>query len=256
MNKIALVTGSSKGIGSAIAVELAKNGFDIIVHYNSHKDEAELTMQEIIKTGKKAHLVNADLTKEEEVKKMFEAVKKITPKLDLLVNNAGTDRAKLFEDYTINDMHDILYSNLWSTILVTKIFLPIIKNSTEGQIFNISSRLGKEKTIKTASVYGAAKAGIIKLTQALALELSVYKIRVNCVAPGLTKTDLTNDIFLQDLGSQDKADKMWALRGSENPSGRVAMPEDIANTVSFLASDKANYINGETIGVNGGSVLV
>ena len=145
MNKIALVTGSSKGIGSAIAVELAKNGFDIIVHYNSHKDEAELTMQEIIKTGKKAHLVNADLTKEEEVKKMFEAVKKITPKLDLLVNNAGTDRAKLFEDYTINDMHDILYSNLWSTILVTKIFLPIIKNSTEGQIINISSRLGKRK---------------------------------------------------------------------------------------------------------------
>jgi 3-oxoacyl-[acyl-carrier protein] reductase len=143
-----------------------------------------------------------------------------------------------------------------TSIIATKLLLPLIKNSPNGQIINISSRLGKEKTIKSASVYGAAKAGINKLTQALALELSKYKIRVNCVAPGLTKTDLTNSIFVKEEGSQEKADIKWAERASENPSGRVGEPEDVANLVSFLASEKANYINGEIIGVNGGSILV
>lgn len=115
--------------------------------------------------------------------------------------------------------------------------------------------MGKEKTIKTISVYGPATADVIKFTQCMALELADYRIRVNCVAPGLTNTDLTRDLFIRDEGSKEKADELWKIMADKNPSGRVAEPEDIANVVSFLVSAKANYINGETIGVNGGSNL-
>lgn len=256
MSQIALVTGSSRGIGAAIAIELAKDGYDVIVHYKKSKEEAEKIARNIDSIGQKSYVIQGDVTKQSDVEKMFLEVSKFTKKLDLLVNNAGFDHGYMFDDFTIEQMREVLDSCLWSTILVTKIFLPIVKKAEKGQIVNISSRLGKEKTIKTASVYGAAKAGVIKLTQVLALEFSDYKIRVNCVAPGLTKTDLTDSTFLRDSGSKEEADKIWDNAAKSNPSGRVGIPQDIANTVSFLASSKAEYINGETIGVNGGSILV
>lgn len=159
MNKIVLVTGSSRGIGKAIALTLAKDGYDVIIQYNN-REKAEEVKQEIEK---------------------------------------------------------------------------------------LASRMGNEKTIEGISVYGPSEAGVIKFSKCCALEFAPFKIRVNTISPGLTNTDLTKD-WIEELGGKDAV-------GSKIPSGRVAEPQDIANVVSFLASDKASYINGENIGVNGGSVL-
>ena len=254
-NKIALVTGSSRGIGRAIALQLANDGYDIIAHYNKSTKEVEELKSEIEKLGRKCNIIAADLTKDKEVEEMFSTLSGKFDSLDLLVNSAGFDYAKLFEDYTLEEMRYVLDAVLWSKITVTKLALPLLKKSSKASIVNIASRMGKEKTIKTISIYGPAEAGVIKFTQCCALEFADYKIRVNAVAPGLTRTDLTNDLFIREEGNQEKADLVWDEMAKKNPSHRVGQPQDIANAVSFLASDKASYINGETIGVNGGSNL-
>jgi 3-oxoacyl-[acyl-carrier protein] reductase len=252
---LALVTGSSRGIGKAIALQLANDGFDIIIHYNKSTKDAQSVKNEIESLGRECLILKADLTKDDEIELMFDEVGRHYEILDLVVNNAGYDYGYLFEDYTIEQMRYVLDIVLWSKMLVTKLALPFLKKSSNSSIINIASRMGKEKTIKTISVYGPAEAGVIKFTQCCALEFSDYKIRVNCVAPGLTKTDLPNDLFLRETNNQKETDKIWQLMAKNNPSGRVGEPQDIANAVSFLASNKASYINGETIGVNGGSNL-
>jgi len=253
--KYALVTGASKGMGRAIALQLAKDGYDVICHYNKSKAKAEALQHEIESLNRSCVLVNADVTKDDQVKAMFQKISSKVGSLDLLVNNAGFDHGFLFEDYTFEQMRYVLDIVLWSKITVTKFALPLLKKSKGACVINIASRMGKEKTVKTVSIYGPAQAGVIKFTQCCALEFADYKIRVNCVAPGLTHTDLTNNIFIRDAGNQENANKLWDEMAKRNPSGRVAEPQDIANAVSFLASDKASYINGETIGVNGGSNL-
>jgi 3-oxoacyl-[acyl-carrier protein] reductase len=254
-NKYALITGSAKGIGRAVALELAKDGFDIIVHYNKSKDKAEELKGQIEKLKRNCILISADLTKDNEVKEMFEKLSGQTESLNLLVNNAGYDYGYLLEDYTLEQMRYILDIVLWAKMTVTKFALPLLKRSKNASIINIASRMGTEKTIKTISVYGPAEAGVIKFTQCCALEFADYKIRVNCVAPGLTYTDLSNELFVRDEGSIEKAEKIWQEMAKINPSGRVGQPQDVANVISFLASKKAEYINGETIEVNGGSNL-
>lgn len=255
MSKTALVTGASRGIGRATAIQLATDGYDIILHYNKSHEEAKLAQTEIEKLGVKCTLISADLTDDSAVAKIFATISRDFQSIDLLVNNAGYDYGHLFEDYTLEQMRHILDIVLLAKMTVTKFALPLLKNSPQASIINIASRMGKEKTIKGVSIYGAAEAGVIKFTQCCALEFAEYKIRVNCVAPGLTDTDLTRNMFIRDEGSVEKADELWNLLAEKNPSGRVGQPQDIANLISFLASDKANYINGETIGVNGGSNL-
>lgn len=254
--KFALVTGASRGIGEAIALTLADDGYSVIVHYNHNKEKAEEVVKKITGKGIDAFSVQANLAKPEQIEKMLQEISKKTEIIDLLVNNAGMDYAKMIEDYKIEEMKEVIDANLTGTMILTKLALPFLKKSAKASIINISSRMGGPKTIPTVGAYGPAKAGIIKFTQCCALEFAPYKIRANCVAPGLTYTDMNIDFFLMRAGgNKEKAEKAWAEMAEKNPSHRVGQPQDIANVVSFLASDKSNYINGETIGVNGGSML-
>lgn len=245
--KTALVTGSSRSIGKAIALQLAHDGYNIFVHYKKENNKALQTQAEIEKLGQKAYLVQADVTADNDLKKMFEEINKITDTLDVVVNNVGFDYAYMIEDYTLEQINYMINVNLISKMMITKYALPFLMKSKTPTIINIASRMGKEKTIETVGAYAPAEAGIIKFTQCCALEFSKYSIRVNCVAPGLTRTGLTENIF--------KTEGEWEAFSKKNPSHRVGMPQDVANVVSFLASDKSSYINGETLGVNGGSNL-
>lgn len=247
MAKIALVTGSSKGIGKAIALTLSKGGFDVIIHCQNSKQQAEETIQKIKDKKRKAFLVYGDVSKENEVKKMFKNISKFTQKLDLVVNNAGFDYGYLIEDFTLSQIKEVIDTNLIGKIAVTKYALPFLKKSKNPSIVNISSRMGGPTTIETIGAYGPASAGIIKFTQCCALEFKKYKIRVNTIAPGLTDTELNRKIYPDN--------NWWNLKAKNNPRGRYAQPQDIANVVSFVASEKADYINGETILVTGGSEL-
>jgi 3-oxoacyl-[acyl-carrier protein] reductase len=255
--KLALVTGASRGIGKAIALTLASDGYSIIVHYNNNQEKAEEVVNEIKQKGVDAFSIQGNLSIPEQIEKMFRDINEKTEVLDLLVNNAGMDHAKMIEDYSIKEMKEVIDSNLTGTMIVTKIALPFLKKSKKASIINISSRMGGPKTIETIGAYGPAKAGVIKFTQCCALEFAPYKIRVNCVAPGLTYTDMNIDFFLMRAGGDKvQAEKDWEEMAKKNPSGRVGQPQDIANVVSFLASEKSEYINSETIGVNGGSNLI
>lgn len=246
-HKIALVTGSARGIGRAIAETLSADGYEVIVHCLNSTKLAEEVVGKINEKGGKAYLVTGDISTESGVKSIFEQITKITNKLDLLVNNAAIDYGLLIENYDFEKMRKVIDVTLLGTMVMTLFALPFLKKGAKPSIVNISSRMGKEKTIKTIGAYGPAKAGVNKFTQCCALEFAPYKIRVNCVAPGLTDTILSRTI------SPDQG--FWDKQAELNPRGRVGQPQDIANTVSFLASDKADYINGETVGVNGGSTL-
>jgi len=256
MEKFALVTGSSRGIGKATALQLAQDGYDIIVHCKDSLELAEEVATQIRNLGRQAYVLTADLTKEAEVVQLVEKLGQITNKLGLLVNNAGFDHGYLFEDYTLQQMREVLDAVLWSKVMLTKTILPLLKNAGNAQIINIASRMGREKTIKTIAIYGPAMAGVIKFTQCMALELADYKIRVNCVAPGLIRTGLNEKMFIRDQGSIEAAEKLWQEMAESNPSKRVGKPEDVANLVSFLASAKSEYINGEILSINGGSNLI
>ena len=246
MKRIALVTGSSRGIGKATAITLAKDGFDVIVNYKKDVKSAELVAKEIKNIGQESFTVQADLSKDNEIEAMFKEIGGKIDHLDLVVNNAGYDYAKTIEDYSMVEMRYIVDLVLIAKFAVTKFALPLLKKSSKASIINIASRMGKEKTIETIGAYGPAEAGVIKFTQCCALEFAKYNIRVNCVAPGLTRTDLTEGLF---------DDETFEAIGKTNPSHRVGKPQDIANVISFLASPQSEYINGETIGVNGGSNL-
>ena len=244
-----MVTGASRGIGRAIALTLATDGFNIFVNYRSSKEKAEEVASEIKALGREAYLIQADVTKQSDVVGMFAELKKVTEELNVLVNSAGFDYGYTIEEYTMEQMRYVIDSVLLSKIAVTKSALPFLKNAPYPSIINIASRMGGPKTIAGVAPYAAGEAGVIKFTQCCALEFKDYRIRVNCIAPGLTDTDLNRIQMKLDQNFLDAAAK-------SNPSGRIGRPQDIANVVSFLVSEKASYINGETIGVNGGSVLV
>lgn len=245
-NRVVLVTGGSRGIGRAIAITLAKDGYDVVVNYRANRRTAIEVVGLIRRLGRKAWAIRADVGRERQVERLFREIQRRVGRLDVVVNNAGYDYAKLIEEYSMREMRRVVDILLIARMQITKLALPLLKQSTEANIVHITSRMGKEKTIATIGAYGPAEAGIMKFAQCCALEFAPYKIRVNCVAPGMTKTELAIQTYGQKVIGA-------AARG--NPSGRIAEPKDIANVVSFLVSDKASYINGETIGVNGGSNL-
>jgi len=219
----------------------------VFVHYHRDYKAAEQTANEIKKLGKKCSLLQGDVSSQFDVEEMFHQIAKVTDRLDLLVNNAGTDYDFKLEEYELAKMKRVLDVNLWGTILVSKLAIPFLKKSGSGVIINIASRMGIGKVIEGVGAYAPSKAGVIRFTKCCALELAKSKIRANAVCPGLTETELTRTFFPDD--------GFWKQAAQENLAGRVGKPEDVAHLVAFLASDKASYINGETIGVNGGSNL-
>ncbi|MBT7706686.1 SDR family oxidoreductase [archaeon] len=244
-NRTALVTGASSGIGREIAIQLAKNGIDVCINYSNSKEKAEAVVEEIKKSGGNAVSFPADVSREDDVQALFEFIRVEFKGLDILINNAGIGNLKLMEDQDYNEWKQVVEINLGGKFLCAKYATPLLKKSKSPQIINIASRLAT-KPMERASAYGPSASGIVMLTRVLALELSKYNIQVNSISPGLIRTPLT--------------EKEWSVKdfseyAKNNPSGRIGETIDVANAILFLISDKASYINGENININGGSLL-
>lgn len=240
-DKIALVTGASRGIGKAIALSFSREGAFVIINYNGNKEKAEEVKNEILKSGGKAEIYQCNVAAAEEVKEMIDNIIKTYGKLDILVNNAGITKDGLIMKMSENDFDDVIDINLKGTFLCTKRAARQMMKQRSGRIINMSSVVGVMGNAGQVN-YSASKAGIIGLTKSMAKEIGSRGVTVNAVAPGYIDTDMTNEL------SDSVKEKI--LEGV--PLKRMGKPEDIAEACTFLASDKASYITGQVIGINGG----
>jgi 3-oxoacyl-[acyl-carrier protein] reductase len=236
----ALVTGGSRGIGRAICQQLAQQGAEIILHYNSNLAAAEETAASI---RGEVSLVQADLSSIDEIEKMFEELRGI--RLDFLVNNAGIWRNTPMGSATAAGVDEMLDTNLRGPFWVTQCALPLMKDG--GRIVNLSSVAGRIGVAGGRSLYGATKAAIDSLTRSWALELAPRKILVNSVAPGYITTEMTEEFF------SDPAMLESAIR--RQPMGKIGTPEEVADVVVFLCSEGARFVTGQSINVSGGSII-
>ncbi|MBE5820322.1 MAG: SDR family oxidoreductase [Clostridiales bacterium] len=240
-DKIVLVTGGTSGIGREIAKQLLEKGCKVIINYGHNEELFEETKNEFIDYIENIKFIKADISNENEVIKMFEQI----DSLDYLVNNAGTNIDGFIEHFEVDDFKKVVNVNLIGKFICTKYAIPLLKNSKTPSIVNIASRLGVKSCIE-ASAYCAAEAGIINFTETCALEFSKYGIRVNAISPGLTKTPLA----LKGWSEEERK-----RQEENNPLKRLGETADIANTVLFLLSDRAGYINGQNIIIDGGAIL-
>ena len=238
-NKIALVTGASRGIGKAIAIEFAKQGADVIVNYSKDEKGALEVVGEIKNLGRKSLAVRTDVSDFDEVNKMFGIVRKEFGKLDILVNNAGITMDRTLKKMRAEEWNKVIDVNLNGVYNVTKNALPLM--SKNSRIINISSIVGMFGNFGQTN-YAASKAGIIGFTKSLAKELGKHDITVNAIAPGFIESELTQKIpFLRKKIIQ------WMI-----PLKRTGLPEEVAYAAAFLASDKSGYITGYVLNLNGG----
>ncbi len=244
MNKTALVTGASRGIGAAIARRLAADGFAVAVNYLHSAQHAQEVVNDIINNGGHAKAFCADVAEKAQVDTMVSEISGDFGGVDVLINNAGIAQQKLFTDITAEDWNRMLAVNLSGMFYCSQAVLPYMIRQKAGGIVNISSVWG----ITGASCevhYSAVKAGAIGLTRALAKELGPSGIRVNCVAPGVIETEMNAALDEQTLA---------ALR-EETPLGMIGSPNDVAAAVSFLVSPQAGFITGQVLSPNGGFVI-
>lgn len=244
IEKTALVTGASRGIGRAIALALASKGFAVALNYAGSHDAAEAVKKEIEDAGGKAFTVQGDVSKSEDVDRIFKTVKDEFGGLDVLVNNAGINMDALLIRMKESNWDDVIATDLKSDFLTTKAAAAMMMRKRKGSIINISSVVGIMGNIGQAN-YAAAKAGVIGLTKACAKEMAARNIRVNAVAPGFIETAMTDGI----------PEKIREGMIASIPMGRMGQPEDIARAVCFLASDDASYITGQVLVVDGGLVM-
>ncbi|HLR71079.1 MAG TPA: 3-oxoacyl-[acyl-carrier-protein] reductase [Pseudogracilibacillus sp.] len=242
--KTALVTGSSRGIGRAIALELGRRGVNVAVNYAGNEQKAEEVVQELKNIGVQAMKVQANVADEKEVKAMIKEVVKQFDRLDILVNNAGITKDNLLMRMKVDEFDDVIETNLKGAFLCTKTVSRQMMRQRYGKIINIASIVGVSGNPGQAN-YVAAKAGLIGLTKSTAKELASRNILVNAIAPGFITTDMT------DILTEEQRDAILA----QIPLDKLGEPEDIAKTVCFLASDDAKYITGQTIHVDGGMVM-
>ena len=233
--KKALITGASRGIGAACARALCEDGFEVVIGYNSSEDAAKALAEEL---GGVA--VRADVSDEKQAAALVEAAGEV----DVIVCCAGMAMQKLFQDTTAEDWRRIFAVNTEGTANVCRAAVPSMIRRKSGVIITVSSMWGQVGA-SCEVAYSASKAAVIGMTQALAKELGPSGIRVNCVAPGVIRTDMTAAL---------SAETMTAL-AEETPLGVNGTPEDVADVVRFLASDSARFITGQVIGVNGGLVI-
>ena len=240
MEKIALVTGASRGIGRAVAAELAHRGWAVAIGYRVRRDKAE----ELAAEGCRAMICRADVSRREEVEEMVRTVADTFGPVSLLVNNAGIAGQCLFQDLTDERWHEFFSVNVDGAFYTSRAVLPAMLHEHEGCIVNISSIWG-QRGASCEVAYSATKAAIIGLTRSLAAELAPSHIRVNCVAPGVIRTDMLNELppeLLPELAQQ-------------TPMGRLGRPEDIAAAVAFLADPAADFITGQVLTCDGGFIL-
>jgi len=244
MNQIALVTGASRGIGRGIALQLAREGWDVCVNYIKEQQAAEEVVAAIRAMGRKAIAVQADVADSTAVNAMVRTTEEQLGPVSLLVNNAGIAGMALFQDITDEMWNRYMAVNLSGARNTIRAVLPHMLHEKSGCIINISSMWG----LRGAScevTYSCTKAALIALTRSLALELGPSHIRVNCVAPGVINTDM-----VQVLG-QETLDDLAA----QTPLGRLGTAEDIAHAVAFFASEKASFITGQVLTADGGFVV-
>jgi NAD(P)-dependent dehydrogenase (short-subunit alcohol dehydrogenase family) len=241
-NKIAIVTGSRRGIGKSIALELAKEGAEVVVSDIDLK-ECQNVCDEIKKIGSDAIAIKCDISKKRDVDAMVKKTIQEFKRIDILVNNAGVFLMKPFVQMTEKDWDFVLDINLKGVFLCTNAVAKQMVKQKGGKIISIASIAG-EVGFMNSSAYCASKAGIINLTRELAMELSPHNINVNVVAPGVIATKMTEDML------KDKKTKEVLL--ANTPLGRVGNPEEIGKAVVFLASNDSNFITGHTLVVDGG----
>jgi len=243
--KTAVVTGASKGIGAGIALALAKEGANVVVNYARAKDDAEKVAAQINQNGSKAITVQADVSKQADVDKLFAAATKTFGKVDILVNNAGVYEFAPLLDITEESYRRQFDLNVLGTLLSTQAAVKSMKDG--GSIINLSSIVSLTPP-PASSVYSATKGAVDVITRTLAQELGPQNIRVNSLSPGLVETEGTRAI-----GVSEGEFKQMAI--SRTPLGRVGQPDDIAKVAVFLASDDSAWMTGEILPVGGGARL-
>ncbi len=244
MKRVALVTGSSRGIGRGIALQLAQEGWAVAINYLQQKEKAETLVEQLRGEGCEAIAVQADVSNRQAVRKMVATVEAELGPVELLVNNAGVAGQGLFQDESDELWDHYMGVNLGGARNTIQAVLPHMLHEKRGCILNISSMWG----LRGAScevTYSCTKAALIALTRSLALELAPSHIRVNCIAPGVIYTDM-----VRGLGEETLADLV-----QQTPLGRLGTPEDIAHAAAFLASEKASFITGQVLSVDGGFIV-
>ncbi|MFB5281871.1 SDR family oxidoreductase [Peribacillus sp. Hz7] len=249
--KVVLVTGSSRGIGAAIALEFAREGAFVIVNYLKNVEAAEQIVSACIEVGGDAWAIQADVTSEEAVQSMIEQIVLETGRLDVVVNNAfkpyvfDPEQRKMAWQLTWDDYQGQIDGAVKSTHYLCQAVLPIMKKQSSGSIVNIISNL-VERPLVPYHEYNTAKTALMGYTRNLAVELGPFGIRVNCVAPGL--------VYPTDASKKTK-ESLKELIISQTPLRRIAKPEDIAGPVLFLSSDWSEFMTGQTLFVDGGFVM-
>ena len=243
--KVALITGSARGIGKAIALELANHGANIVINDILIENEINKTLEEIKQSTNKAIGIRADITKLDEVESMVKEIINKFGKIDILVNNAGIVRDSLLIRMKEEDWDTVININLKGTFNCSKTVAKyMMREKKGGKIVNISSVIGLVGNIGQAN-YAASKAGIIGLTKSMAKELALRNINVNAIAPGFVETDMTKKL----------PEKVRQELQQQIPLKRLGIVEDVAKAVYFLVSDASNYITGQVINVDGGMVM-
>lgn len=242
--KTVVITGAARGIGRAIAYEFAKNKANIVINYHGNEAGALETKKTCEELGANAIICKADVAKDEDCKCLIDTAMESYGRVDVLVNNAGITKDKLMMAMKEEDFDQVINANLKGTFLCTKYATKIMMKQRYGRVINLSSVVGLRGNAGQVN-YSASKAGIIGLTKSAAKELATRNITVNAIAPGMIETDMTNVL----------PDKIKDAMLSQIPVARVGTGEDIANAVLFFADEKASYVTGQVICVDGGMAI-
>lgn len=242
--RVAVVTGASRGIGREVALTLAKYGADVIVNYNGSEEKAKEVVAEIETLGRKAIAIKASVSSMDEVSQMIDETVEKFGKIDILVNNAGITKDNLVLKMTEDDFDAVIDTNLKGTFLCMKQVYRLMMKQRYGRIINMSSVIGVSGNAGQVN-YAASKAGVIGMTKSLARELGTRGVTVNAIAPGFIETEMTDVL----------SDKVKQEIEGQIPLKRMGQVQDVAEAVAFLASDKAAYITGQVLHVDGGMVM-
>ena len=244
MSKVAFITGATRGIGRAIALELANEGYNIALNYRTENEALETLKKEISELSVECYPVQGDVSKAEDSERMTKEIIEYFEQIDVLVNNAGITKDNLILRMKEEEFTDVINVNLVGTFNITKNVIKYMTKKRYGKIINISSVVGISGNAGQSN-YAASKAGIIGFTKSIAKELASRNITANAVAPGFIKTDMTNVL----------KDEIKEEIESTIPLKRLGTAEDVAKVVKFLASDDSNYITGQVINVDGGMLM-
>lgn len=243
MEKVAIVTGASRGIGREIAKTLAKKGIIVVANYNKSEEKAKELKNELEKENIKIDIFKADVSKRQEVKELVKYTLEKYKKIDILVNNAGIAEYKLFTDETDEDWNRVINNNLYSAFIMSQEVIPNMIHNKSGSIINISSVNGMVGS-SLEVIYSVSKAGMDGLTKALAKELGPSNIRVNSIAPGSIDTDMNAMLSKDELKELE----------NETPLGRIGKASDIAKCIDWLVED--SFTTGQVISINGGWIII